>query len=387
MKRFLPLLLVVLTCVSTAQALCFTGHVSKYNAQNIAYDAPTFNVKWCKADPNTFVPTGQCSYGTTTAQGFYTVDVTTWGAGDYFPYAWKDSDYWGSESYPLTDHIRASTAACNTVNLYTPPRTLPSNAVTPAYGAVNFGVGTFTLQWSDGLDVERRRSDWPVTYDIWAAGNDAQMIKEFENVPCNGVGTCSLSGVSGLTYTMRYKWRVVGRIKDSAVIQGAGDNTYYQNSLDLPFSTQWDPTIQLYNITTFNGNYLRAVGGGGPSYSTVDVGGGSSNYETQFQVISGRPYGMLYSGDQVQIHTNRNYFVGATNGGGAGVSADPCFCTYETWTITRIAGFGPIYPGDQVAFSIGGLYMSAEYGGGGTVYANRRDIGPWETFVLANTSP
>jgi hypothetical protein len=372
----------VLIFAATAQAqVCAYGQAYMYSATGVWYYASNFHIKWCKADANLH-PTTQCGSGTLTSGGLYNIDVTQYGPGYYFPYLWRDDIYWGSDSYPAAYAASlVSTPACNQFGgtLYSTPRTLPSNAVYPANNAVNVGT-SFTLQWSDGLDADRRSTNWPVTYDIYASGNEYPENLVFSNIPCNGVGTCNIS-VSGLVYTTRYQWRVVGRIKSTGVVTWAGnDNTFYQSSATLKFATTWDPSVPLHNILTYNGNYLRAVGGGG---GAVDAAGSSSNYETQFQILDLNG-GTLYSGDQINIHTNRNYFLSAVNGGGYGVTTMAWNYGYETWTIVRLAGFGPINSGDQVAFlSYGGTYyMTAEGGGGGAVNANRTAVGPWETFTF-----
>jgi hypothetical protein len=55
----------------------------------------------------------------------------------------------------------------------------------------------------------------------------------------------------------------------------------------------------------------------------------------------------------------------------------------EIFTIYRTGGPGPIGTGTNIALRApNGQYLAAEGGGGGTVTANRSQIGPWETFKL-----
>src|SRR6185369_9286303 len=102
----------------------------------------------------------------------------------------------------------------------------------------------------------------------------------FSNVPCNGYGTCNLY-VYGLSYTVRYQWRVVAKLA-GWVAPGGGSNLYTTSSSTFHFSTTWDLSIPVRNITTQTGNYLRAVGGGGGAF---DAAGTANNYETQFQFV------------------------------------------------------------------------------------------------------
>jgi len=382
MKRLV--LLVVASLFVSGSALeaqvCVYGTVFAQGASSTGY-ASNFNMKWCKADGSLRPMLNMCVAGTLSSTGFYNIDLTALGTGYYYPYVWGGNYTWGSMDYPLTYAISmAYTGFCNQVgSLYTRPRAFEPTAINPALGSVNVGT-SFTLQWDDGLDNQRRTSAWPVGYDIYASGNEFPETLIFSDIPCGGVGTCSV-GISGISYTTRWQWRVVARLHSAELVSNAGsDNSYTTSSGTFNFSTTWDPSIPLHTIQTYGGNYLRAPGGGGSSF---DAAGSGNNYETQFQIVDTNG-GTLYSGDTVNFRTNRNYYASANYGGGYGVDAIQKWSnSYETWTIVRIAGSGPINPGDQVAFvSLNGYYMTAEGGGGGTVNANRTAIGPWETFTF-----
>lgn len=357
------------------------GYVFKQYA-NGTFQTPTrpYNVKFstsANGSGGSVVTTGalvngQPDYSLFFAYGPFATHV------DIYVFIWNDFDHWGSATVPIDRFQLSGSGGISYSGLHTVPAPLPPTVVAPYEGQVNVGTST-NLQWTDGLDNDRRSTAWPVTYDIYASGNEFPEVLAYSNVPCNGVGTCNLFA-SGLVYTTRYQWRVVAKLYGPSY---TSDHYYTTSSSTFHFSTTWDPNTPTYTIRTINGsNLLRAVGGGGGAF---DGRGAFSNYETQFKIqdVNG---GTLYSGDQVHIQTNRNYFMTAVNGGctSCGVNATSSWTmSYQTWTIIRIAGFGPINPGDQVAFqSANGYYMSAELGGGSDVNANRTAIGAWETFTF-----
>lgn len=368
---------------AAAGAQHVSGRVYRTYAQHgTCCYAAGFVMKWCKADADGR-PTNQCSSVTTNGTGDFGFNVG-WGSGYYFPYLYRDDVYWGSADYPANGPAYFQAGSPNFVvgTLESRPRATPPQAVYPPHGAVNVPT-TIVLQWSDGLDADRRRNDWPVTYDIYSSGNEYPEILVYSNVPCGGTpgsGICSMP-VTGLVYTTRYQWRVVARMHSGPIVPQAGpDNSYLTSSATFRFSTQWDPAIPVYTISAPNGSLLRAAAGGG---GTFDATGSSSTYETQFQFQDPNG-GSLFSGDPIHIRTNRNHFVGAVNGGGSSVDAVQKWSMgWETWYIERIAGIGPVSPGDQVAFrSFNGNYMSAVNGGGSAVNAAATSAGPWETFTF-----
>jgi hypothetical protein len=362
---------------------CMSGRAYIYASSGI-YLASNFNMKWCKADGRDFRPTTQCVAGTLNGNGDFNINLAQYGYGYYYPYLWKDDIYWGKENYPASDMIIANTPApyCNSSqSLYSYPRANPPAAVYPANNSVNIPT-SFTLRWTDGTDSDR--SGWPVTYDIYSSGNDTPESLVFSNLPCNGTGTCNLA-ISGLSYTSRFQWRVVAKMKSGPVVPNAGpDNSAPTSSGTFRFATAWDPSIPVRNFRTDSGNLLRAVnaGGFGGAAGSFDAAGTSSTYETQYQFVPLNG-GTIYSGDQIYIKTNRNYFVSAIGCGGSGVNTTGWAMNYELWTIVRLDGFGVIGSGDRVAFRSGcGYYMSAAGGGGSSVSATAFSPGPWETFVV-----
>jgi len=382
----------------TANANCVDGHVALYSANQGAVtpaQAWNFNIKWCLANPDGTPNIYSCTVAHTldSAGNFDLTDLP--GASDayYFPYIWSDSVSWGSSTYPALYalYIPADCGGAeyhnNVGTIYTYPRATPPSAVYPANGAHDFGTGSFTLQWTDGLDAGRRSPYWPVTYDIYGAGNGARYTKEYSDIPCGGSnGVCSATIPGPLVYNTRYTWYVVAKITDAvnvyAANNGAVNRTYQTTSPVFTFSTTWNPSIPVHNILTYNGNYLKAVDGGGGAF---DGTGTSSTYETQFQFndVTNQTY-TIWDGDQINIRTNRNWYVSAQYGGGYGTNAASGWnMGYETWTVHKVGGAGPINPGDQFYLqSFSGYYMSAEGGGGGQVNTNRTDVGPWETFTM-----
>jgi hypothetical protein len=369
---------------AAAHAQTVVGRVYRTYAQyGTCCYANFFTMKWCKQNADGTPNLAQCGSAQTTQYGDFTVNVG-WGSGYYFPYLFRDDVYWGSSTYPIAYPAYFQAGVTNLVGgtLESRPRALPPNAVYPPSGAVNVPT-TIVLQWTDGLDADRRRNDWPVTYDIYGSGNEFPEIKEFDNLPClgSGNGVCNIA-INNLTYTTRYQWRVVARMHSGPIVQSAGlDNSYYTSSATFRFSTTWDPTVAVYTISTANGNLIKANGGGGDG---VDATGTASSYETQFHFVDANG-GSLLSGDPIYIQTNRNYYISAVNGGGSGINAIPAWTMdYERWTIERVAGCCAISPGDQVAFRSfsGGYYMSAVNGGGSSMNAAATGIGPSETFTF-----
>lgn len=385
MKRFL---------IGAFVAVSLFAMASEANAQNVSgngcievaggqiFPAQSFRVKFCKTDSNGNVIPGACrTSNPTLLNGFFGFDVGN-GPGWYYMYMWRDSIFWGSETYPLAGPLPVSNSPGGNPFIGIPcsrPRALPPVAINPANNSVNRPT-SFTLQWSDGLDANRRDPRWPVTYDIWASGNEFPENLVFSNIPCNGFGTCSIN-VSGLVYSTRYQWRVEAKIRSPFFIPGFGDNVYVTSSATLRFSTMFDPSTPTYSFRTSNGRYLTAPGGGGGDFTATATG--IDSLTSQFKIIDVNG-GQLNSGDTVHIQTNRNYYLMAFGGGGGDVSTSGWAMSWETFTIVKVGGTGAISGGNSVALRgpNGVHYLVAEGGGGGTVNCNRTAIGPFETFTL-----
>ena len=384
MKRFL---------IGVFVAVSLFAMGSEANAQNvngIAYiqvaggtllPAQSFRVKFCKIDNSGNLIPGLCTTSNPTLlNGFFGFDVRH-GAGWYYMFLWRDSIYWGSEFYPVAGPLFiANSPGGNTINgAYARPRAMPPQAVNPANNSVN-RPESFTLQWTDGLDSNRRDPNWVVTYDIYASGNEFPQNLVFSNIPCNGIGICSIN-VSGLVYSTRYEWKVVARMRSPNLFPSFGDNVYLTPSQTFRFSTMFDPSTPTYSFRTSNGRYLTAPDGGGGDF--VATATSIDSLTSQFKIIDING-GDLISGEAVHIQTNRNYYLMAFGGGGGDVATSGWAMEWETFYIVKTTGSGQINGGDSIAL-IGPNrfhYLVAEGGGGGTVNCNRTSIGPWETFTL-----
>lgn len=380
MKRFLICAIAAfsLFAIATeAQAQSVQGSVTYEVANGQRFPAPGFLMKFCRLNNNNTPPIGQCTNTFTFADGTYGTGLS---AGDYYVFIWRHDISWGSENYPFA-LARVFAVPFQIINFVgVPPRALPPNAVNPANNSVN-RPDSFTLQWTDGLDANRRNnSKWPVTYDIYASGNEFPENLVFQDIPCNGVGTCAIN-VSGLVFSTRYQWRVVAKIRSLGFWQGFGDNALPTSSATFRFSTMFDPSTPTYSFRTNNGRYLTAPGGGGGDFTATATG--IDSLTSQFKIIDVNG-GDLISGDAVHIQTNRNYYLMAFNGGGGDVATSGWAMSWETFYIVKTTGSGQISGGQTVAL-IGPNrlhYLVAEGGGGGTVNCNRTALGPFETFTL-----
>jgi len=372
---------------SPANAQPVFGEARYEISGGLARLAPGFRVKFCKADPNknfALIPGGCTTSSTTTnASGLWNLDVED-GVGWYYMFLWRNDWSWGSETYPVSEPVFVEDPTFPDEGTYVngypaKPRVLPVAPLNPPHNSFNQPI-SFTLQWSDGLDSQRRDPRWPVTYDIYASGNEFPENLVFSNIPCNGVGTCSIN-VSGLVYSTRYQWRVVAKIRSATPIPNFPDNVFLTNSQTFKFSTMFDPSTPTYSFRTANGRYLTAPGGGVADFTATATS--INSLTSQFKIIDVNG-GSLMSGDTVHIQTNKNYYLMAFGGGGGDVATSGWAMAWETFYITKVGGSGQIGNGDSIALlgPNGIHYLVAENGGGGTVNCNRTSIGPWETFTL-----
>ncbi len=363
--------------VSEAQAQSVQGTVTYVQANGQTFPAPGFLMRFCRADPSRTPPiSSSCTNTFTFADGTYGTGLSP---GDYYVFIWRHDVFWGSETYPFA-LVRIFAVPFQVLKLLqVRPRALPPNAVTPPNNSVNRPT-SFTLQWTDGLDSVRRNPNWPVTYDIYASGNEFPENLVFSNIPCNGFGTCSIN-VSGLVYSTRYQWRVVARMGNVGIFPGFADNGYLTSSNTFRFSTMFDPSTPTYSFRTSNGRYLTAPGGGGGDFTATATS--IDSLISQFKIIDVNG-GSLMHGDTVHIQTNRNYYLMAFGGGGGDVATSGWAMSWETFTILKVNGSGSIGGGDAIALrGLNGVHhLVAEGGGGGTVNCNRTAIGPFETFTL-----
>ena len=231
----------VFATAAEAQAQSVQGSVTYTQANGQSFAAPGFFLRFCRVDPSRTPPMStSCTNTFTFNDGTYGTGLS---AGDYYVFIWRHDVFWGSETYPFAV-VRIFAVPFQIVNFTNVrPRALPPNAVTPPNNSVNRPT-SFTLQWTDGLDANRRHPNWPVTYDIYASGNEFPENLVFSNIPCNGFGTCSIN-VSGLVYSTRYQWRVVARMGNVGNFPGFSDNGYLTSSNTFRFSTMFDPSATL----------------------------------------------------------------------------------------------------------------------------------------------
>ncbi|MCA9620167.1 MAG: hypothetical protein KC731_14170, partial [Myxococcales bacterium] len=108
-------------------------------------------------------------------------------------------------------------------------------------------------------------------------------------------------------------------------------------------------------------------------------------WETLTLIFPHREGGGLRSGDSLSVRTWDGTYLVAAGGGGGGLSAGQNRAEANAiFTISSRDGEEMIGHGSQVALqtSDGAHFVVAEGDGGGVVQANRRAVGPWETFVL-----
>ncbi|WP_224373035.1 glycosyl hydrolase family 18 protein [Hyalangium versicolor] len=103
--------------------------------------------------------------------------------------------------------------------------------------------------------------------------------------------------------------------------------------------------------------------------------------------------GSLESGDQIFIIAGTGQYFQAANGGGSTLNAASANRQgWETFRIVKESGSGAIANGDIVGLQTvtTGNWVSAENGGGGTVFAYGAALGPWERLTisgLGSTTP
>lgn len=148
----------------------------------------------------------------------------------------------------------------------------------------------------------------------------------------------------------------IGSWEKFNLIDLAGTNGSYSNG-------------ETYGIRSINGNYLRAVNGGG---SGLNADRTRLNSSEQFTIVG-------LSGGKVAIRTQGGYHLRAHVGGGSTLEADVTHIgSHEQFTIVD-AGDGKVALKTHY-----GYYVTAEDGGGGAANADRTAIGDWEKFDLVD---
>ena len=136
------------------------------------------------------------------------------------------------------------------------------------------------------------------------------------------------------------------------------------------------------HVQTSDAHFVTAEGGGGSAVHADRRQAG----EWETFVVVPRDGGPVLDGDRVTIGTSdgRHFLQAAAGGGDLLTAAGAAPGPWETFTIDTGSG-GPIADGDQVRLRTTGdpaWFVSADAGGGGLVYVNRRSAGAWETFLL-----
>jgi len=99
--------------------------------------------------------------------------------------------------------------------------------------------------------------------------------------------------------------------------------------------------------------------------------------------------GTLQSGDTVFIRAGGGQYFQAANGGGSTLNAASVNrLGWETFRIVKASGSGTIANGDVVGLQTvtTGNWVSAENGGGGTVFAYGAALGSWEQLTISGLS-
>lgn len=165
------------------------------------------------------------------------------------------------------------------------------------------------------------------------------------------------------------------------------------NDPDDPFSQQWFPIVKgvAVNIQAANGQWLRAVDGGG---SHVFADSDSLGAWEEFYLFNTSGAG-LKSGHQVGFVTSdHRHYLTAENGGRPIGEHDILvanrdeFQSWQQFTIGKVASDSPIVSGDMITLRAEkDGYLSADRingnCGGGAVHANGNAVGECEEFRLA----
>lgn len=162
---------------------------------------------------------------------------------------------------------------------------------------------------------------------------------------------------------------------------------------DVDVSTLEDTlTTQVSGVTfktQLQGRFVGAQNnGGGAVIATATVAQAWENF-----TLIDRNGGSLESGDEVYIKAGGGQYFQAANGGGGDLNAASLNqLGWETFRIVKASGSGVITTGNVVGLQAvtTGTWVSAQNGGGGTVFAYGAALGDWEKFVVglgATTTP
>ena len=133
--------------------------------------------------------------------------------------------------------------------------------------------------------------------------------------------------------------------------------------------------------TQLLGDFLGAQNNGGSG--VIATATTAQAWET-FTLID-QNGGSLASGDLVFIKTGGGQFFQAANGGGTTLNAASVNQKgWETFRITKATGIGTIQSGDVIGLqtTTTGSWVSAQNGGGGSVFAYGGTLGAWEKLII-----
>lgn len=363
------------------------GYVSHVGAVNSPHAPAGTWVKVCYDDGTAASASGQgdcvkTQTGLTGDPAANAWHLSVVGYRSYWVFSWNDSVDWGSPTSLARVSINGATgiqvtvgSGSTNVSIESFPRPFKPTAIYPTNGLKHVPLN-FTLKWTSGLDTQRVKPGWPVTYDIYANGAGAAERLVLSNIFCNPdpSGYCSYP-ITNLVPAALYYWRVEAKLNP---LLGTPGNPYYTSS-STRFTFAAHGTT--YSLQSYDGSFVGADGCGN---STVSAKSGSvGDCETlTFYDLNG---GTLESGDAVWINIyGQPYNFTASYGGGSSLYATSQWGgSYETFTFTKTSGFGTLQDGDQVTMqAFYGQYCAAEGGGGARVNCNRVAVGPWETFTL-----
>jgi hypothetical protein len=202
--------------------------------------------------------------------------------------------------------------------------------------------------------------------------------------------TQSLSSqIAGVTLRTALQQRYVGALNNGggAVVAtataAAGWETFALNDINGATLESGDTVY----IRAGNGQYLQAANGGDNALTAAST---TPRARETFRVVKSGGSGTIHSGDTVglQAVTSGNW-ISAENGGGGTVFAyGPAFGPWEQLTI----GLGPT---DAAATRISsvtlrtavkGRFVGAQNNGGGAVLASATAAATWETFALIDSN-
>jgi hypothetical protein len=135
--------------------------------------------------------------------------------------------------------------------------------------------------------------------------------------------------------------------------------------------------IYIVNLRASNGQFVVAEYGGGRE---VKADRNAAGDWERFVVIDLNG-GELVSGDKVRLRAQNGKFVVAENG--MMKANRDVASTWETFTITKVAGSGTVRSNDKINLRAwDGRYVVAERGGGKEVKADRAKAAEWEAFTI-----